>query len=356
MASTQIRGNTQIMAGTILDAQIAAAAGIATTKLADGAKFIKSDGTVSMLAALQMGTGTPTAPAGSFPIQQLANPVNAQDAATKSYVDSAVAGIASAGNTVLAATTVNITLSGTQTIDGIAISAGQKVLVKNQTSAANNGIYLCQSGAWTRDSSMNNWSQVAGMIISVEEGTSQADTVWLSTADPGGTLGTTPITFVQLPGPSDIIAGQGLTRTGQTLNVTCPDQSLTLAVGAVSVKLDTTKALLTTASGIAIQTNNSLNFTGNKLNVDGGVVLWKTDLVVRETVGGTVNGSNTAFTLANSPVTGSEMIYQNGLLLESGAGNDYTISGQNITMLTAPATGDRLKATYMKGATPVTPT
>jgi hypothetical protein len=358
--NTQIRGNTQIMAGTIQDAQIAAAAGIQTSKLADGALFIKSDGTVNMTAALRMSPATPTAPAGNTNfIQCVTDPVNAQDAATKAYVDSKAASGVVGGMSVRAASTANVaSLSGTTTIDGIALSAGDFVLLKNQTTQSANGVYVIAAGPWTRHQNMDTWGEVPGMLISVQQGTANADTVWLSTADPGGTLGTTAITFVQVPGPSDILAGAGMTRTGQTIDVVAADTTLLINADNMQVRLDPARAITVVSAGIGVNTNNSLNFTGNKLNVDGGVVLWKTDLVIRETVGGTINGSNTAFTLANSPVAGSEMIFLNGVLLESGAGNDYTISGQNITMLTGsiPITGDRLKATYMKGASPVTPT
>jgi hypothetical protein len=70
--------------------------------------------------------------------------------------------------------------------------------------------------------------------------------------------------------------------------------------------------------------------------------------VTRETPTGTINGVNTTFTLANTPIANTEQVFLNGLLLEPGAGNDYTISGATITMLIVPATGDRLKANYQK--------
>jgi hypothetical protein len=350
MASTQIRGTTQIQVGTIADAQIQAAAAIQTSKLADGAKFIKSDGTVPMLAGLQMGTGTPSAPAGTQPINQVTNPVNPQDAATKSYVDTSIANIATSSTTTLVATVgANITLSGTQTLDGVALSIGNKVLVKDQTSQATNGIYQVQSAAWTRDPSMASWNQVPGMIISVEQGTTMHDTVWLSTADPGGTMGTTAITFTQMPGPSDIIAGQGLTRSGQTLNVTCPDTSLTLATGAVNVKIDPARAITLVAVGIGINADGTtLVVTSNTLGVKPGLympIMGTGNRVTREVVGGAFPG--TAYTLAHAPnPVGCEEVFLNGLLLQSGAGNDYTISGTAITMLTTTSSGDKLLANY----------
>jgi hypothetical protein len=70
--------------------------------------------------------------------------------------------------------------------------------------------------------------------------------------------------------------------------------------------------------------------------------------IIRETPAGTVNGVNTAFTLANTPIANTENLFLNGLLQEPGAGNDYTISGAAITMLNIPATGDRLRANYQK--------
>jgi hypothetical protein len=70
--------------------------------------------------------------------------------------------------------------------------------------------------------------------------------------------------------------------------------------------------------------------------------------VCREVPSGTKNGSNTAFTLANTPVSGSESLYINGILMNAGAGNDYTISGVTITMLTAPASTDTILCTYWK--------
>lgn len=72
------------------------------------------------------------------------------------------------------------------------------------------------------------------------------------------------------------------------------------------------------------------------------------NFVDKEIPSGAINGSNTAFTLANTPTTGSDHLYLNGVLQEAGSGNDYTISGGTITMLTAPLTGEKIRVTYRK--------
>jgi hypothetical protein len=70
--------------------------------------------------------------------------------------------------------------------------------------------------------------------------------------------------------------------------------------------------------------------------------------VTRETPSGAVNGTNTSFVLANTPVAGSESVFLNGILQEPGVGNDYTISVATITYLTAPVTGDKVRVSYVK--------
>ena len=350
MATTQIRGNTQIMSGTIQDAQIAAGAGIQTSKLQDGALFIKSDGSVAMGADLNMNT---------HKVTNVVDPTNPQDAATRAWVLTQIGNAATAATTVKAATTANITLSGTQTIDGVALSVGDTCLVKNQTTASGNGLYTVASSAWTRMPQMDSWAEVPGMMVSVEQGTVNADTLWLSTADPGGTLGTTSITFVQIPGPSDVIAGAGLLRTGQTIDFVAADNSLTVNADNAQVKLNAAGAITVSGTGLQVGVDNTtIEINTNALRVKpggigetqlgAGTYLRKVDKITRETPAGTINGSNTTFTLANTPVVGSEEVFLNGILQEPGAGNDYTISGGTITYLTAPATGDRLRVSYMK--------
>lgn len=278
MASTQIR-QRQIEDGAINDAKVAAGAAIATTKLADGADFVKRTGTVAFTGAQSMG---------GFKLTNVGTPVaNTTDAATTAYVDAAIAALSAFFDnkpSVRVATTANGTLATAfangQTVDGITLATGDRILLKNQTAPAENGIYIvAASGAPTRATDMDAWTEVPGALVAVEIGTANADTVWLGSADAGGTLETTAITWQQIP----------------------------------------------TSAGLL-----NANFVDN------------------ETPAGTINGSNVTFTLANTPVAGSENIYLNGIYQASGSGNDYTISGATITYLTAPLTGERLLASYRK--------
>jgi len=349
MSATQIHGNKQIQNATILDANIAAAAAIQTSKLAQGALFIKSDGSLAFGADQSHG---------GFKITNLADPVNPTDAATRQWVLANIAGGVVSSCTVKAATTANITLSATQSVDGIALSAGDLCLVKNQTTASANGVYTVASGAWTRYAAMDTWAEVPGMLVSVQQGTINGDTVWLSTADAGGTLGSTSITFVQLPGPSDITAGAGMTRTGQQIDIVAADNSLTINADNMQVKIDPATGGnhggLTVAAGgvgVAIDTTMLSILAGPLLSLKPNIFIAASNMITRETPSGTIDGANTAFTLANTPSpAGSEQLFLNGILLEPGAGNDYTITGAAITMLSAPPTGSRLKANYLNRA------
>lgn len=156
---------------------------------------------------------------GGFKITNVADPVNAQDAATKNYVDSVAQGL-DPKQSVKAATTANIaSLSGTMTIDGIALVAGDRVLVKDQTAQAQNGIYVVAAGSWARASDGDTWAELVSAYVFVEQGTTNADNGFLCSVDAGGTLGTTAVTFVQFSGAGQITAGAGLTKTGNQLDV-----------------------------------------------------------------------------------------------------------------------------------------
>jgi hypothetical protein len=147
------------------------------------------------------------------------DPVSALQLTTKQYVDAVAQGLDPKASCV-AGTTVNITLSGAQTVDGIALVAGDRCLVKNQSTTADNGIYVVSASAWTRATDMDTWAEVPGAFTFLEQGTTQADTGWVCTSNSGGTIGVTAITFVQFAGAGTYSAGTGLTLTGTTFSIT----------------------------------------------------------------------------------------------------------------------------------------
>jgi len=196
------------------------------------------------------------------------------DAATKGYVDAIVNGLD--WKSVKAATTANITLSGEQTIDGVALSVGDRVLVKNQTTQSTNGIYIVATSSWARSTNADSWAELVSAAVIVEQGTENGDTAWLCTVDEGGTLGTTPITWTYFPGAGSILGGAGLTRTGNTLDVNVDNQSIEIASDNLQVKLDTAGAITKSASGVKVNLDTqsmqiSTNQLGAKLNTAGAV-------------------------------------------------------------------------------------
>tara|TARA_R100000329_G_scaffold60046_3_gene53817 strand:+ start:8428 stop:9723 length:1296 start_codon:yes stop_codon:yes gene_type:complete len=165
-----------------------------------------------------------TAPNGavsfsSQKITNLADPTADADAANKGYVDGVAQGL-DIKDSVKATTTANITLSGTQTIDGVSLSADDRVLVKNQNTASENGLYLCKSGSWVRTDDLAAGADAAGAFVFVEQGTVNAENGFVCTSNKGSAVvGTNNLTFAQFSGAGQIIAGDGLDKSGNTLSV-----------------------------------------------------------------------------------------------------------------------------------------
>ena len=195
--------------GTAAITVTAAAGTLSGNTLAAGvtASSLTSLGTIANL----------TATAGTI----ATTPTASTDIANKLYVDTVAQGLDAKASCV-AATTADITLSGAQTIDGVSVVAGNRVLVKNQTLSQNNGIYLCAAGSWTRATDADTWDELTSAFTFIEQGTVNADTGYVCTANAGGTLGTTALPWSQFSGAGTFTAGTGLTLTGSVFSLTSP--------------------------------------------------------------------------------------------------------------------------------------
>ena len=364
---------TTSLVGTITNAQLAGS--IANGKLANSSVTIAGQGVAlggSLAASTLAGAlalddiGVPDAAVAmnSQKITGLATPTADGDAATKAYVDGVAQGL-DIKDSVKAATTANITLSGTQTIDGVSVLADDRVLVKDQSTASQNGIYVCAAGSWSRASDFATGEDEAGAFTFVEQGTTQADSGWVCTNNKGsGVVGTDALAFSQFSGAGSITAGDALTKTGNTLNVAVDGSSIEVNADALRVKaLGITNAMLAGSiadsklnqiatadkvAGSAVQLGSNgglLNSTGLKVDVDdssialtgagkvevkaAGVTLGKlgiTPAYQRVDISG---GATTTIALSNRIV---EAAFRNGgwiHVFRNGQRMDYLASGAN---------------------------
>lgn len=240
-------------------------------------------------------------------------PVGDTDIANKGYVDSVAQGLDVKASCVYS-TTADITLSGLSVQAGgdwtSTLTAGDRILVKNQASSQFNGIYVASATAWARSADMNTWAEVPSAFTFIESGTTLADTGWVSTANQGGTINVTPMPWSQFSGAGSYLAGTGLTLTGNTFSITntavtaaAYGSSSQVATFTVNAQGQLTLAASTSISIAATQvtsgTIDSARLSGSYSGITGLGTLG--DLTVTNTISGSISGNaGTATTATKS--------------------------------------------------------
>ncbi len=188
---------------------------------------LRLNGLDTMTGNLQMGGQR---------ITNLGAPTASTDAATKDYVDTYVQGMAWK-QSVRVATTTNIILSGLQTINGVTVATNDRVLVKNQTNTAENGIYLASSSAWSRAPDANTPEELDGAAVFVRSGTVDADSAWIQ-VNAIVTVGTTAVSWSRFAASGGVTEGTGIDITGSVVSVDA-GQGLTFSGNTLVTNINT---------------------------------------------------------------------------------------------------------------------
>lgn len=282
----------------------AALTGITAAQIgADASGLAAAAQTDAEAASLSLASGGTVAGATAFTSTVTAQtPTQAGQVAIKSYVDSVAAGL-DAKPSVAALAASNITLSGTQTIDGVAVTAGQRVLCTGQSTGSQNGLWVVASGSWTRPTDFASASTQLGAFSFVEAGTAGGSSGWTLVGATAVTVDTSSQTWTQFSGAGEVLAGTGLTKTGNTLALTTPVASANLPAATTSaqgaVKLDGTATDIQASPG-----TQAAGSTGQSADA-GHVHPQPPFLAPTGLTGATAASRFVGFTASGSPATGT---------------------------------------------------
>lgn len=270
----------------------------------------------------QMATPTSDVSMNTHKITNVVDPTGEQDAATKNYVDASRSGL-SIKDPVRVASTANIVIAtGTLlTIDGVLLVAGNRVLLKNQTAGAENGIYIAAAGAWSRSSDADTSVDVVpGMAVWVNEGTINGDARFVLTTNAPITLGTTALVFTKDFQAADIVAGSGMTKSGNTLDVVGTANRIT--ANADSIDIASTyvgQSSITTVGTIGTGTWNGADIADAYI---ASAATWNAKGTAKKQIATIGDGTSTTISVAHT--LGTDVIAQARFATTSYAGGTVT--------------------------------
>jgi hypothetical protein len=239
---------------------------------------------------------------------------------------------------VLVATTANITLSGAQTIDTVAVVAGNRVLVKNQTSSQNNGLYVASAGAWTRAIDANASAEIAGRIVSVQSGSANGGEQFATTFKSTDTLGTTAMPWYQVALQNTAVTFTDLTATG-----VANFSDGTAALPSITNTGDTNTGIYFPAADTIAFTEGGVE--SMRIDSSGNLLLGVTD---SRTSGGVTAALQVESTTVNG---GSQFLTVNNATAGNGPLFSFNRSrGTALGDVTAVAQGDTLGRVFFAGA------
>lgn len=195
-------------------------------------------------------------------------PSNPTDGVNKQYVDGIAQGL-TIKEPVRAIATQNKTLSGLQTVDGVSLQDGDRILVALQTDPTEEGIWIVRTSSWERADDFSAGDNVANAFMFVSEGTQFADTGWVCTNDGGSdVVGTDDLIFVQFSSAGVVDAGAGLTKTGNNIDVNAGDDTITVNPNNIEVRRDPSGAIGVNANGVEVNTDtNYVDINSNQLTI-----------------------------------------------------------------------------------------
>jgi len=244
-------------------------------------------------------------------------PTTGSSLVNKTYVDGLSAGVVAKQAVVVATTGSNITLSGTQTIDGVAVTAGQRVLVKDQTTASQNGIYIVAAGAWTRSTDFASGVDESGAFAFVTSGTVNHGIGYVVVGTPN-VVGTNNITFTQFSQAGAYTAGSGL-----SIN--------TSGIPAVfSVNLASNSGL-NVASGLKLDLSTLT--AGGTLGTANTIAINQSGTTVSTTLG------SLASLIASSGVSGTGAISVSGGTVSLATSTNFAQTGGSLSLVFASGGG-----------------